>query len=411
MAFGDHSCDAPLREAWHRFCDDLKAAGDLAFKPANPPDPLQRSDGFRFLAQNLGQAFDLALETRNPAWPQIHAFCTPTRKLGGDAADLTYRQVWIDGSHSYILRGRRGTARFLNIAVQGERPAFQPGTGNPSLHEPFGDLPEANLFGHQLECRADGTFEIFVGGEKTGTNWLPTTPASRKLFIREGFDGLDETPSRLTIERLGMDTPPPPPGPDTMITAMNWAGDFLSGMMRDWPDHPYAYGGGVFDPALVNAFPPDPPSAPGDERRGRMVAAMTWELASDEALIVEFGAHDGFWMATIGGAFMNSFDFLYRPVSATPARTAVDEDGMIRLVLSAQDPGIRNWLDTQGFARGHLIYRNFLGSAQTRLTTRTVPLRDLAQQLPGTTARCTPDARAAEVLLRLRAVRQRYQSF
>ena len=411
MAFGDHPCDAALRSAWHRFCEELKLAGDRVFKPFNPPHPLQRADSFRFLTQNLGQAFDLALETRDPAWPQIHAFCTPTRKLGGDAADLTYRQAWIDGSHRYVLRGRRGTARFFNVAVQGERPEFQPGTGYPSLHEPFGDLPEANVFGHQLECSDDGTFEIFVGGERSHPNWLPTTPASRKLFIREGFDRWDETPTTMAIERLGMDRPRPLPDPDAMTAAMDWASRFLTGMMRDWPDHPFAYGGGVFDPHTINAFPPDPPRAPGDEKRGRMVAAMTWELAADEALIVEFPAHDGFWMVTLGGAFMNSFDFLNRRVSATPSRTAVDDDGMIRLVLCAQDPGIKNWLDTQSFSRGHLIYRNFLSETVANFTTSTVPVADLMRRLPSSTALCLPDERIAEGLLRLRAVRQRYQAF
>ncbi len=51
-----------------------------------------RADALRFLTQNLGQAFDLALETRDPGYPQIHPLCTPTRKLGGDVADFTYRR-------------------------------------------------------------------------------------------------------------------------------------------------------------------------------------------------------------------------------------------------------------------------------------------------------------------------------
>ena len=133
--------------------------------------------------------------------------------------------------------------------MQGPRPATQPGTGWPSLHEPFGDIPEANLFKQQLVTAADGSFELWLGGEKRGANWLPTTPGTRKLFIRQGFDGWDETPAQLSIERVGMETPRPLPTPGTMIDAMAWAGDFLSGMMRDWPDHPYRYSGGVVDPA------------------------------------------------------------------------------------------------------------------------------------------------------------------
>ncbi len=152
----------------------------------------------------------------------------------------------------------RGTARFLNFTVQGPRPETQPGTDWPSLHEPFGDIPEANLFGHQIETAPDGSFELQLGGPQRGANWLPTTPGSRKLFIRQGFDRWDETPARLTIERVGMDAPRPMPTPETIIAARSTGpGDFLTGVMRDWPDHPYRYSGGVVDPAIVNAFPPD----------------------------------------------------------------------------------------------------------------------------------------------------------
>src|SRR3546814_5016698 len=122
MSFGASSDDAALRAAWQQFCARLQAAGEHAFKDANPANPLQRADAFRFLTQNLGQAFDLALETRDPAFPQIHYFTTPAMKLGGDVADFTYRQAWISGAHIYSLTGKRGNARWLNVTVQGPRP-------------------------------------------------------------------------------------------------------------------------------------------------------------------------------------------------------------------------------------------------------------------------------------------------
>ena len=66
MAFGDSQYDATLRDAWHRFCEQMKPAGDLVFKDANPANSLQRADGFRFITQALGQAFDLAWRPRTP---------------------------------------------------------------------------------------------------------------------------------------------------------------------------------------------------------------------------------------------------------------------------------------------------------------------------------------------------------
>ena len=82
MAFGDSPHDDALRKSWHEFCERLKVAGDLVFKDYNPRNALQRADGFRYLTQNLSQAFDLALETKDTRYPMIHAFCAPDRKLG-----------------------------------------------------------------------------------------------------------------------------------------------------------------------------------------------------------------------------------------------------------------------------------------------------------------------------------------
>ena len=407
MAFGDSPHDEALRHAWRDFCARLQEAGEQVFKDFNPANPLQRADGFRFLTQNLGQAFDFALETKDTRYPLIHAFCTPLCKLGGDAADFAYQQAWIDGESVYRISGDRGTARFLNFTVQGPRPEKIPGTDVRSLHDPFGDIPEANLFGHQLDVSADGRFELYIGGPKRGANWLPTTPGTRKLFIRQGFDRWDERPAQLRIDRLGMDSPRPMPTPDGVVRAINWAERFVGGLMSDWPEHPYLYSKASTNPANVNVFPPEDPSeAAADQRRGRAVANMCWRLAPDEALIVEFDRHDGFWMLTNMGAFFNSMDYLYRPVSYTPSRATVDPDGKVRLVLCHDDPGLHNWLDTQRFELGNLTYRNLLGSAPTPIRTRLVERARLDEALPRDAARVTPAERLAQMQQRFDGIRR-----
>ena len=123
MAFGDSPYDRQLFAEWSKFCDHLKSAGMRVFKDANPATALQRVDGFRYLTQNLSQAFDLALETKDTKYPRLLAFCTPTRKLGSDNADCIYVQAWIDGESVYKISGKKGTARFWNLAVQGPRSA------------------------------------------------------------------------------------------------------------------------------------------------------------------------------------------------------------------------------------------------------------------------------------------------
>ena len=410
MAFGDCPDDDQLRAAWQLFCERLRGAGEQVFKDFNPANPRQRADAFRFLTQNLGQAFDLALETKDTNFPVLHTFCTPFCKLGSDNADFVYQQAWIHGESVYRISGNRGTARFLNFTVQGPRPDRQPGTDWPSLHEPFGDIPEANLFGHQLETQWDGGFELFIGGPRRGPNWLPTTAGSRKLFLRQGFDRWDELSAQMRIERIGMAEPRPVPLSGDLTAAMDWAGRFVTGLMNDWPDHPYQFSGGAVDPVNINAFPHNSAGdTASDKRRGRAVMNMCWQLRPDEALVIEFDAHDGLWMLTNMGAFFNSMDYLYRPVSFTPSRTKVDDDGKVRIIMCHDDPGYHNWMDTQGFERGNVTYRILLSESRAILRTKLVKRGDLDAVLPATTAKAAPEQRQKQLRERFDGIRQRYR--
>jgi hypothetical protein len=413
MAFGDSPHDEALRDAWHAFCEQLKSAGSLVFKEHSPANPLQRADGFRFLTQNLSQAFDLALETKDPRYPMIHAFCAPTRKLGGDNADFVYLQAWIDGQSVYKITGNKGSARFLNVAVQGPRPEKDVyyNADVPNLHEPFGDTPEANLLGHELKTEWDGSFVLYIGGAKREPNWLPTTAGSRKLFIRQGFDRWEEESAQFRIERIDMDRPRPVPTPETILESVRWAGDFLTGAMRDWPDRELRIGS-MFGENRINEFPPSRFAGSAeerDQRRGRSIVTMHWRLAPDEALVVEFENHDGFWMFTNMGAFWNSMDYLYRPVSYTPSRSAIDSDNRVRLIMTHADPGYHNWLDTQGFEEGYLTYRNVLSRVSPPVQTKLVKLGDLAAHLPADSRRVSAEERSRQLHERFDGIRRRYR--
>jgi hypothetical protein len=113
-------------------------------------------------------------------------------------------------------------------------------------------------------------------------------------------------------------------------------------------------------------------------------------------------------MASLNGVFFNSLDYLYRPVSYTPGRTRVDTDGKVRLILSQEDPGYHNWLDTQGFVRGNLTYRNLMTSVGTVIDTRLVKRAELAQALPADCPRVSPQERIEQLRVRFHAIHRRY---
>ena len=135
---------------------------------------------------------------------------------------------------------------------------------------------------------------------------------------------------------------------------------------------------------------------------------MTWKLAPDEAMIIEFEKLEGLWMFTNQGVFFNSMDFIYRPVSYTTSRTKVDRDGKVRLIMCHDDPGYHNWLDTQGFEQGNVTYRHFLSDEPTHLRTQVIKRDQLESTLPPGTAKVTAEERVRQLWDRFNGIRQRF---
>lgn len=411
--FGQCADDEALRTAWKKFCKQLEDAGDLVFKSYNPATPLQRADGFRFLTQNLGQAFDFSLEKANTQYPEIHLFCSPTRHLGGDNPDCTYQSAWIDGKSAYKITGNKGSARVVNFTVMG--PRLAPHDGWRPLSEPFGDIPHGNIYAHNLKCDWEGNFELFIGGPQREGNWLATKDVTRKVFIRQLFDNFNEQPALLKIERIGMTEPPPPTMPADVIKAMEWSGNFITTTMQDNPEWAFLYSAAAV--ANINEFPSTADNAPVrdsannttvDKFRGRTINNMTWKLAPDEAMIIEFDNPGTFWQLGNMGMFENAMDFQYRTISWTPSRTKVNKDGKIRFVMSHDDPGYNNWIDTTGFTEGNLTSRNFLSDKFIDNRCKVVKRAQVDHFMPADSVKVTKEERTKQMLERFHAIQRRY---
>jgi hypothetical protein len=86
----------------------------------------------------------------------------------------------------------------------------------------------------------------------------------------------------------------------------------------------------------------------------------------------------------------------------------VDGDNVVRLVLSHDDPGVHNWLDTQGFSDGNLTYRNLMSQNAAAFRTRLVKRADLFGYLPNDTTMVTPTQRSEMLRERYRAIKRRF---
>ena len=61
---------------------------------------------------------------------------------------------------------------------------------------------------------------------------------------------------------------------------------------------------------------------------------------------------------------MQTIDYRTRRTSLNQAQVVPEPDGSYRIVISAQDPGLPNWLDTGGHRRGTIFWRFLLPTSQ-----------------------------------------------
>jgi hypothetical protein len=81
----------------------------------------------------------------------------------------------------------------------------------------------------------------------------------------------------------------------------------------------------------------------------------------------------------IWNRWLQTNDYAHRPVSLNRAQTQVRADGWFDVVIAHRDPGVANWIDTEGKPFAMVFWRFFLpeGSIETPRA-RVVPFAEVA---------------------------------
>ena len=76
--------------------------------------------------------------------------------------------------------------------------------------------------------------------------------------------------------------------------------------------------------------------------------------------------------------YLQTYDYAHRPASRNRANTVLDDDGGFTIVIAHEDPGVPNWIDTEGRPFGMVFWRFFLpeGDIETPQAS-VVKLKDL----------------------------------
>lgn len=334
-----------------------------------------------------------------------HRFCgleLPRSGYGIENPDNVYRQATLSGDHRYEIRGSIGPVSPAEIHFEA-RDAV-PGT---TVMDAEGGQQESTLRSDAIVTDAEGNFTVTIDSSPANgsTNHL-TIPAGRTSFliVRDLLgDWETELPSRLEIVRLG-----DPAGAHTQDAQQlaKRSAEILRTIAPFWLDYFNQFSYGRRPRNSVSA----PRIRPGN--RG-MSTGGHFMLADDEALVITLdplGAeHLGIQVADPWGV---AYEYIHRTSSLNTTQACPNADGTYTFVVARQDPGVYNWLDTQGHLAGLIAVRwQSVADSRPDIAVResvVVPLQDLDRHLPDEAVRVSEVERELQLASRAWQFHRRY---
>jgi hypothetical protein len=339
--------------AFHELLDLVRETDGTFLDGPRAVDDVSAVEGYGWLTAILSVALECYLWA-DPARPSIVPIAgpgQPTRKWGGDNADAYYHFAPIDPARSYRVRGRRGNAAYLSVAVYGG-----PTDGRWSQRI-VGTLNDRGL-----KIATDGSFEVILSARPPAggaPNWMRLEPDAVALVTRDYLvHPATEAQATWAIESL--DPAPPPRLTDAEVARrLRAAANFLRELTAINPLPP--------NPDLVNqvADPyPVPAQTYGWAAGDASYAMGRFALAEGEALMLEGRSPAcAFWNMCLWNPFMQTYDYRHERVTINGGQVVYEPDGSWRIVIAARDPGVPNWVSTAGHASGVIWFRWFLAES------------------------------------------------
>ena len=136
--------------------------------------------------------------------------------------------------------------------------------------------------------------------------------------------------------------------------------------------------------------------------RGQQSLVGRYQLQPGEALVISARASDaGYQSIQLGNYWFVTPNPVDHQVSLNASQAHVDADGLIRYVISLDDPGVANWLDPAGNRQGYIFIR-WQGlrtplTAADQPTIQLVPRDELMRHLPEDTRKCNRQQRTRQL--------------
>jgi hypothetical protein len=197
--------------------------------------------------------------------------------------------------------------------------------------------------------------EIAVSSNPQTGNWLPMTPETGLLIVRQTFlDRFQETPAQLRIERVDGDGRTASPDPLSVDKGLMTAANFVAGAS-------FLFSAWALDfrkhTNRLPRFDPDKSTAAGGDPDIAYYHSY-WQLKPEEALVIEFTPpvceH---WNFQLNNHWMESLDYRYHTIHVNRHTAVYEQDGSVRIVVTHEDLDVPNRLSTTGLTMGTMCLR------------------------------------------------------
>jgi hypothetical protein len=352
---------------WEEFCDALKRSGELVLENGRD-ETFERAEGYRYLARVTRHALKSFIDPPDPARP---CFDHDTPRIAGDNPDFRYGTCAVNGAWDYRIRGRRNDAFDIGIG------SYYGGLGTKQGLQCSGYLSL-----NEMESDADGSFEVVASQQEKPGNWLPMTPETNNITAREVLlVRRSDRPAELSIERLAppgeSPAPPGPPDPEALARAVQAAGLFAGGVVRQFMGWTHSFASHPneirkLDPELLKVAKGDPAT--------RYYNGY-FDLADDEALVVDLAPPEcEYWNIQVANHWLESLDYMNHDTHVNHRTASYADDGTVQVIISKRDPGLPNWIDTVGHDRGCIALRWTKAAHDSQPRTRVAKLGDLKRR-------------------------------
>ena len=354
------------------FADAVVAAEKIIREAPHVQTEQDLVEGLDYLAGCVKQAISAAWGYERD-FPYFVRSATPYTKVGLDNPDTLYFSARIRDDAEYVVSGRRGTTADLSFQVLN-------GDYSPA------DVPDSlSAFDDRaIDIAEDGTFELRFGParEDAPKNYFTLGPRASMLLVREVFSDWDSQVGSIRIQRVDRVGAAPELHSEAVLAKrFDAAGRSLVQQIKTFLQFPEWF----YLKLPVNTMT-EPRLTPGGLAT-QYSSAGHYELADDEALIVTVPASEAPYQGfQLGNMWYLSMDFINHQTSLTADQARHDPDGLLRFVVSERNPGVANWLECTGHARGYLQIRwqrtSRELSAADGPTVELVPFDSLATALP-----------------------------